>query len=156
MKEAVVQVRWGLMALTLFAGSGAAGERDAKADLIEIGARFVEVHSRSEHKAGDADAQFIEDVITPSVRDVVEAGGSQITDAQRDAAIRFLWASRASASEAISEIAAELYGAERTKLCAAVAKVSPAARRVVLERIKSGLALTGRPVPRPVCNGMPE
>ena len=109
MKKIAMQVRWGLISLILFVGSNAAAERDSKADLIAISARFVEVHSRTAHKAGDADEQFIEDVITPSVHDVVEKSGRQITGAQRDAVISFLLASKNSASEEISEIAAKIY-----------------------------------------------
>lgn len=151
MKNIVVQVRLELMALILFSGSSVAAERDSKADLITISARFVEVHSRTAHKAGDADEQFIEDVITPSVHDAVEESGPQITDAQRNAVITFLVASKNSSSEEISEIAVKLYSAQKTKLCASVAKLNQSKRMVVLDRIKSGLAATGKPVPRAIC-----
>ncbi|MFT3761659.1 MAG: hypothetical protein QM761_03405 [Pseudoxanthomonas sp.] len=139
------------MALILLAAPCTASNRDHKADLIIIGARFVEVHSRTTHKAGDADEQFIEDVITPSVHAVVDESGSAMTDAQRDAVIVFLLASENSASEEVSEIAATLYKSQRVKLCASIAKLAPSKRVIVLDRVKSGLAATGKSTSHAIC-----
>jgi hypothetical protein len=140
-----------ILASALFTDIGVAAERDQKADLITISARFVEVHSRIAHKAGDVDEQFIEDVVTPSVHDVVEKGGPNLTNAQRDAVIKFLLASESSASEEISEIAVKLYSAQKAKLCASVANLNLTKRRIVLDRIKSGLAATNKSAPRIMC-----
>jgi len=62
--------------LSFLAALCIAGNRDHKADLVNIGARFLEVQSRTAHKAGDADQKFIEDVIIPSVQAVVDEGES--------------------------------------------------------------------------------
>jgi hypothetical protein len=140
-----------LVVFVLISDLSVATERDANTDLITISARFVEVHSRTTHKAGDPDEQFIEDVITPSIRDIVERGGANITNAQRDALLNFFLASKKSASEEVSSIAASLYLAQKTKLCASISKLSQAKRAAALDRIKSGLAATGKPVPQAVC-----
>lgn len=140
-----------ILTFALFTDRGVAAERDPKADLITISARFVEVHARTAHTAGDADEQFVEDVVIPSVHDVVEKGGPNLTNAQRDAVIRFLLASEDSASEEISEIAVKLYSVQKAKLRASVANLNRTKRVVVLDRIKSGLAATGKPMPRIIC-----
>ena len=139
------------MALALLAVPCAASNRDHKVDLITISARFIEVHSRTSHKSGDADEQFIEDVITPSVHAAVDEVGSAMTDAQRDAAIAFLLVSENSASEEISEIAATLYETQKTKLCTSISKLTKLKRTIVLNRVKSGLAGTGKPAPPAIC-----
>lgn len=151
MTMTIKQTRWGLLALMLIVGPNVAAERDPKVDLITIGARFVQSYSRTEHKAGDADGQFIEDVIIPSVADVVGKGGASLTRDQRNAVIDFLLASESSASEAISDIAVALYLPQKAKLCTSVAKLSRSQRAIVLDRIKSGLMASGKPVPRTVC-----
>jgi hypothetical protein len=140
-----------MIALIFLATPCVAGDRDHKADLIIISARFVEVHSRTTHKAGDADEQFIEDVIIPSVYAVVDESGSTMTDAQRDAVIFFLLASENSASEEVSDIAATLYRSKRMKLCTSIAKLAQSKRAIVLDRIKNGIAATGKSSPSVIC-----
>ena len=135
----------------LFTGSCVAAERDSKADLITVSTRFVQMHSRTSHEAGDPDEQFIEDIITPSIRDVVENGGANVTRAQRDAVLGFLLASKNSASEEISGIAASLYSSQEKQLCASVAKLSQLDQKTVLIRVKSGLSVAGKPMPGILC-----
>ena len=151
MTTIAVQVRCGLIALILFAGSSVAAERDSKADVVMVSARFVEMYARTPHKAGDPDGQFIEDVVVPAVSDVVTGGGTRLTDAQYQAVLDFIVASDSLASEEISNIAVNLYVPQKIRLCASVAKLRQSKRTVVLDRIKSGLAATGKPVPRTVC-----
>ncbi len=136
---------------TMSLEAGVARGRDYKADLITISTRFVLVNARTAHKAGDADEQFIEDVITPSIADVVEKGGVSLTNAQRDAVLGFLVASENSASEEVSSIAANLYTANKIMFCSSLAKLSQSKRAVILERVNSGFASTGKPVPRKIC-----
>lgn len=140
-----------IAALVLLAAPCVAGNRDHEADLVMIGTRFVEVQSRTAHKAGDADQQFIEDVVIPSVHAVVDESGSAMTNAERDAVIAFLVASESSASEEVSEIALALYQSQKPKLCTSLAKLPRSECAIVLDRVKSGMVATGEPVPRTVC-----
>lgn len=137
--------------LVLLAAPCLAGNRDHKADLVMIGTRFVEVQSRTAHTAGDADQQFIEDVIIPSVHAVVDEGGSAMTNAERDAVIAFLVASEYSASEEVSEIALALYTSQKSKLCTSLARLPQSKRAIVLDHVESGFAAEGKPVPRTIC-----
>lgn len=150
MKTIAVRVRWAVLALILFYGSGLAAERDSKADVVAIGARLVAMYARTPHKAGDPDGQFIEDVVIPAVHDVV-ASGAPLTSDQHREVLNFIVASDSLASEEISDIAAGLYLSQKVGLCAAVANLSQSTRTIVVDRIKSGLAATGKPVPRVVC-----
>lgn len=128
-----------------------ASGRDHDADLVVIATRFVEAQSRVAHKAGDADGQFIEDVVTPSVLDVVQRNGAGLTRAQREAILGFLVASRKSASEEVSEIAVALYRVQPSQACRSLSILTPTNRTIVLNRIRSGLAVTGKPIPRAIC-----
>jgi hypothetical protein len=140
-----------IASLVSLAAPCVAGGQDPKAGLVLIGTRFVEVQSRTAHKAGDADQQFIEDVVIPSVHAVVDEGGSAMTNAERDAVIAFLRASANYASEEVSEIALALYTSQKLELCASLAKLPRSERAIVLDRVKSGMANMGKPAPRRVC-----
>lgn len=150
MKTIAMQVRWGLLVLILFSGIGIAAERDSKVDVVTISTRFVAMYANISHKAGDPDGQFIEDVVIPAVYDVATSG-TRLTNAQYQAVLDFIVTSDSLASEEISDIAANLYLSQETKLCTSVAKLSHSKRVIILDRIKSGLAATGKSVPRAVC-----
>jgi len=135
----------------LFSLTAASAERDYKADLIIIGARFALIHSRTSHRSGDKDEQFIEDVITPAVADIVESGGRDTTKAQREAILKFILATESSASEQISEIGVSLYKFQKKQTCASLAAFSNNEQVVILSRIKSGFEISGKPVPNKIC-----
>jgi hypothetical protein len=125
--------------------------RDHNADLITIGTRFVTVHASTEHKAGDADEQFIEDVIIPAIADTIKTRRASLTNAQRDAVLGFLLASAHSASEEVSSIAINLYKANKTMFCRSVAKRSQLEQSVLIAQVNSGLASLGKPVSKKIC-----
>lgn len=140
-----------LIAVIVATNVCAGSERDRDTDLVVIATRFVETQSLIAHKAGDANEQFIEDVVTPSVLNVVERQGSRLTRAQREAVLGFLVASRKSASEEVSGIAVALYRVQPSQACLSLSTLTPMNRTIVLDRIRSGLAATGKPIPRTLC-----
>lgn len=139
------------MALTLLAAPCAASNRDHQADLINISTRFVTAYTSTPHKAGNLDGEFIEDVVIPAVNDVVTSGGERLSNAQLSATIDFIVASDSLASEEVSEIAATLYKSQRVKLCASITKLAQPKRTIILDRVKSGLAATGRSTSHVIC-----
>lgn len=140
-----------MVALILLAAPCVASDRDHRADLVAISTRFITTYTRTPHKAGDQDGEFVEDVVIPAVNDVVASGGERLSNAQLNATIDFIVAADSLASEEVSEIALTLYKSQKVKLCTSVAKLAPLKRTVVLDRIKSGMAATGKPVPSAIC-----
>jgi hypothetical protein len=128
-----------------------AGGRDTKVDLLAISARFVALSSTTPRKAGDPEEQFIEDVVVPAVHDVVTRSSGQLSNVQMEAVIDFFIASEPSANEEVSEIAMDLYRMQKTGFCASIAKRDPKKQAIVLDRIKGGLGLAGKPIPRNIC-----
>lgn len=151
MKAATMEASVFAAVLALLAAPCAASKRDHQVDLINISTRFVTTYTNASHKAGNLDGEFIEDVVIPAVNDVVTSSGERLSNAQLKAAIDFIVASDSLASEEVSEIAAMLYKAKKTTLCTSLAKLPQSKRAAVLNRIKSGVAATGKPVPRAIC-----
>ena len=140
-----------LITLALLAAPCAAGVRDPKADLVIVSTRFVITYTNTPHKAGDADGQFIEDVVIPAVNDVVTSKDGRLSNSQLKASIDFVIASEPLASEDISAIAATVYKSQKTQTCILLDNLPASKRAAVLYRIKSGIAAAGKSVPRVIC-----
>jgi hypothetical protein len=151
MRNSVAKSSLLIAALISLALPCVASDRDHRADLVTISARFIATYTSTPHKAGDQDGEFIEDMVIPAVNDVVASGGGQLSNAQLNATIDFIVASDSLASEEVSEIALALYKSQKVKLCTSVAKLAPLKRKVVLDRIKNGMAATGKLVPSAIC-----
>lgn len=133
-----------LMVLGLLATSTASGAgRDIGVDLLKIATRFVENYSTVQHKAGDANGMFIEDVVIPGVVRVIESYKGKIPAAARNELYRFLIASKSMASEELSAIAAEVYLASPKQFCRDISKLSKINSRLLIRQASDGVALSG-------------
>lgn len=123
--------------LTFITEPCAARNRDHKADLVAIAARYVAAYASVPHKAGDTEAQFIEDVVIPAVKDVVAIDGEQLSSNQLKAIFDFIVAADALANEDVSEMASVLYISQKSGLCNFIGKLDQSKRGIVFNRVKS-------------------
>lgn len=136
------------MSVLLFA-VGAAGlradeaKRDARSDLIKIATRYLDSYSKLQHKAGDADGVFIEDVVIPSVASAIDEYKGKIPSAVRVDLYQFLVAGKSMESEELATLSGTVYQASPGQFCSDMSKQSKPDRRFLIQQASDGLALVG-------------
>lgn len=136
------------MSFLLFAVGAAelrAGEvhRDARSDLIKVATRYLDSYSKLQHKAGDADGVFIEDVVIPSVVSAIDEYKGKIPSAVRVDVYRFLVAGKSMASEELAILTGTVYRASPEQFCSDMSKQSKPNRQFLVQQASDGLALDG-------------
>jgi hypothetical protein len=132
-----------------FAASGT--NRDTGIDLLKIATRLVENYSATQHKAGDADGVFVEDVVVPSVVNVADSYKGEIPPAVRKELYRFLIAGKSMASEELSTLAAKLYLKSPKQFCRDVSRLGKLDRRLLVKQASDGLELNGAKTGKTKC-----
>jgi hypothetical protein len=135
-----------VLVLAVFAAGGfalpvEATGRDTNVDLIKVSTRFLENYAKAQHRAGDQDAVFIEDVVIPGVFSVTENYKGSIPATARKELFRFLVAGDSTASEDLRAIAAKLYLASPKQYCVGIKSLGAGDRRVLIQQAKDGVAL---------------
>lgn len=129
-----------------------AGARDHKTDLVMISSHVVSAYVQAHHKAGDADGEFIEDVVIPAVGRIVRDETVHSSPDYYQSLLTFFVVSQPMASEEIGAISSYAYRSHKREFCDALNKISQAQRALVLTQVQSGLASTGEPVPPKICS----
>ncbi len=126
-------------------------QRDANVDLIKIATRYVDNYSKSQHKAGDVDGIFIEDVVIPSVVSAANGYQGNIPSAARIDLYRFLIAGEAMASEELATLAGNIYRKSPKLFCSDVRKLNKSDRLFLIRQASDGLALSGTNLSKANC-----
>lgn len=125
-----------------FSASATTAKKDSCADLVKIATRFVENYSKVGHEAGDADGIFIENVVIPSVANVVDSYRGSVPVAVQNELYRFLMAGKSMASEELVVIAEKLYLSSPEQFCRDVFKLSKPDRDLLIRQANDGLAMS--------------
>lgn len=131
--------------LTLGTTASVAGEpqRDVSVDLIRIATRYVDNYSKRQHKAGDVDGTFIEDVVISSVVSTTNSYRGNLPSTVRLELYRFLISGKSMASEELATLAGYIYRISPEQFCSDVSKLSKVDRLFLIQQASDSLVLNG-------------